>query len=46
MKTVTVSKHEAIKKGLLEKDELFIELMKGLEDIRLGRVSEWKPKPR
>ncbi|MBI4043435.1 MAG: hypothetical protein HY393_01350 [Candidatus Diapherotrites archaeon] len=44
MKTVTLSKQESVKKRPFEQDEAYQEIMKGLEDIKYGRLILWKPK--
>ncbi|MDO8625272.1 MAG: hypothetical protein Q7R47_04265 [Candidatus Diapherotrites archaeon] len=46
MKTVTIPKEEyvALKKKADTNEDLLVQLVRGLEDIRHGRVKEWKPK--
>ena len=44
METITISKQEYVelKKKAEVDEELLVSLVKGLEDIRNGRVSQWK----
>ncbi|NOZ58152.1 MAG: hypothetical protein GXO66_01020 [Euryarchaeota archaeon] len=46
METVTISKkeYEELKKRAEIDWELVEKIKKGLEDIKQGRISEWKPK--
>lgn len=45
METVTISKkeYEKLKKGSEVDKDLLVSLVRGLEDIKTGRVKEWKP---
>ena len=44
METITISRNEydQLKKKAEVDEELLVSLVKGLEDIRNGRVSQWK----
>ena len=44
METITISKEKytQLKKEAELKEELLIKLVRGLEDIRLGRIKPWK----
>lgn len=46
METITVPKKEykTLRKKAEANESLLIELVRGLEDIREGRVKPWKPK--
>ncbi len=46
MKTMTISREEyrSLKKKAQAGEDLLVQLVKGLEDIRHGRVRPWKPK--
>ena len=45
METVTISKdeYERLKKESEVDEELLASLVRGLEDIKHGRIKEWKP---
>jgi hypothetical protein len=44
METITVSKteYEKLKQKAEASDELLIKLVRGLEDIKAGRIKPWK----
>jgi hypothetical protein len=44
METVTISKHEyeRLKRKANVDEELLTSLIKGLEDVKHGRIKEWK----
>lgn len=46
MQTITLSKQEysELKKKAEINDSLLVKLVKGLEDIRAGRIKPWKKK--
>ena len=46
MRTITIPKQEykALKKKAEANETLLMQLVRGLEDIRNGRVKLWKPK--
>ena len=46
MQTVTISKqeYETLKKKAELDEDLLIKLIRGLEDIKAGRIKEWKSK--
>lgn len=46
MKTVTISKteYETLKKKAELDEDLLIQLIRGLEDIKGGRIKPWKSK--
>ncbi|MBI4043441.1 MAG: hypothetical protein HY393_01380 [Candidatus Diapherotrites archaeon] len=43
MKTLTMTKSRMSKKLSLEDDEVYQMFMRALEDLKHGRISEWKP---
>ena len=44
METVTISKeeYESLKKKAIVDEDLLLSLVRGLEDIRAGRIKPWK----
>lgn len=46
METITIPKeeYESLRKKAELDDSLLIKLVKGLEDIRMGRIKPWKKK--
>ena len=46
METITISRteYEVLKEKAEVSEDLLIKLVKGLEDIRVGRIKPWKKK--
>lgn len=44
METITITKNEykALKEKAKQSDELLLKLIRGLEDIKEGRIKPWK----